>query len=83
MYQVLHFLSEFFRQKHAYSEPRQKSKMERFVKIVHGFRRLTISVESSILDVGLSSEYASADYQFSQKAKQLNYSLIKLLLAPS
>ena len=57
--------------------------MELFAKIVRSFRRLTISVESSILGVGLSSEYASADYQFSQKAKQLNYALIKLLLAPS
>ena len=46
--------------------------MELFAKIVHSFRRLTISVESSILDVGLSSEYASADSQFSQKAKGLN-----------
>ena len=47
----------FFRQKEAYSEPRQKSKMEIFAKIVHNFRRLTISVKSSILD----TEYASAD----------------------
>ena len=57
----------------------QKSKMEFFAKIVHGFRRLIVSVESSILDVGLSFEYASPDYQFSQNAKQL----IRLLLAPS
>ena len=70
-----------------YSEPRQKSKMQlfakTFTKLLHSFRWLTISVESPILDVGLSSEYASADYQCSQKEKQLNYSLIKLLLAPS
>ena len=44
--------------------------MELFAKIVHGFRRLTISVESSILVVGLNSEYASADYQFSQKNEE-------------
>ena len=44
-----------------YSEPRQKSKLDLFAKTVHGFRWLTISVKSSILDVGLSSEYASAD----------------------
>ena len=56
-----YFLSEFFRQKDAYSEHPQKSKMELFAKIVHAFRRLIISVKSSILDVGLSSEYASAD----------------------
>ena len=35
--------------------------MELFAKIVHGLRRLIIFVKSSILDVGLSSEYASAD----------------------
>ena len=35
--------------------------MELFAKIVHGLRRLTISVISSVLDVGLSFEYASAD----------------------
>ena len=61
----------------------KKTRIQNLVKNLHGFRRLTISVESSILDVGMSSENGSADYQFSQKAKQLNYSLIKLLLAPS
>ena len=55
------FLIIVFRQKDAYSEPRQKSKEELFAKIVHGFRRLTIFVKSSILDVGLRSEYVSAD----------------------
>ena len=35
--------------------------MELFGTIVHGLRRLTIFVISSILDVGLSFEYASAD----------------------
>ena len=58
---VLYALSELFRQKDSYSEPIQKSKMELFAKIVHSLRRLIIFVKSSILDVGLSSEYASAD----------------------
>ena len=35
--------------------------MESFAKIVHGFRWLTIFVKSSILHVGLSSEYVSED----------------------
>ena len=34
--------------------------MELFAKIVH-LRRLNILVKNCILDVGLSSEYASAD----------------------
>ena len=58
---LLYSLSECFRQKDAYSEPRQKSKMELFAKIVHSFRWLTILVESFISDVGLASECASAD----------------------
>ena len=58
---TIHSLSQCFRQKDAYSEPRQKSKMELFQKIVHGFKRLTISVKRSILDIRLGSEYSSAD----------------------
>ena len=54
-------LSECFRQKEAYSEPRQKSKIELSVKIAHVFRWLTVSAESPILDVGLGSEYILAD----------------------
>ena len=59
--QLGYSLSEFFRQKDAYSAPRQKSKMEFFVETVHSLRWLTNSVISSILDVGLNLEYASAD----------------------
>ena len=47
--------------KEAYLGPRQKSNMELFAKIFLCFRRLTISVKSSILDIGPGSEYASAD----------------------
>ena len=54
-------LSECFRQKEAYSELRQKSKIELFVKIAHVFRWLTISVKIPILDAGLGSEYILAD----------------------
>ena len=53
---VLYPWSECFRQKDAYSEPRQKSKIKLFAKIVHGFRRQTISVRISILDAGLGSK---------------------------
>ena len=44
----------------AYSEPRQTSKIEHFAKIVYGFEPLTFLSESSILDVWLGSECASA-----------------------
>ena len=50
-----------FRQKDGYSELRKKSKMELFAKTVRGYRGLTIFVKSSILDVRLGYEYASAD----------------------
>ena len=43
----------------AYSESRQKSKMELFVEIVKDFKPLTIFSENSILDVLLGSENAS------------------------
>ena len=63
-----------------YVEPRQKSKKELFAKIVHGFRWLSTLVKSSILNVRLGSEYASADTNplliFSEN-EALAYSLIK------
>ena len=43
----------------AYSESRQKCKMELFVEIVKDFKPLTIFSENSILDVLLGSENAS------------------------
>ena len=54
-------LSECFRQEEEYSEPHQKSKIEPFVKVVLGFRRLSIFLKSSNLDAGLGSEYTCAD----------------------
>ena len=56
----IYSLSECFRQKDVF-RPRRKFKMKLFAKIVHSFRRLTVFVKSSILDVGLGSKYASAD----------------------
>ena len=81
---MYYFLSEFFKQKDAYSEPCQKSKMKLFAKVVHGFRRLTVSGKSSILDVGLSSEYASAESNpLSIFSKNEAADLFADLLAPS
>ena len=45
----------------ACSEPPQQSKMELFPKTVHSFMPLVTFFKSSILDVQLGSEYASAD----------------------
>ena len=42
-----------------YSEPSQTSKMELFVKVVQGWSPLTISAKNFIINVLLSSEYAS------------------------
>ena len=44
-----------------YSEPSRISQMELFAKIVNGFQPLTIFARSSILDVRLGFEYASAE----------------------
>ena len=46
----------------AYSEPCQASKMGRFAKTVNGHQPLTIFAKRSLLDVSLSSEYASGSY---------------------
>ena len=43
----------------ACSQPNQTSKIEIFVKMVHGFRPITISAKNSILDVWQGSEYTS------------------------
>ena len=57
-----------------------------FVKIVHGFKRLTIFIKSFILDVELGSKYCSADSNplliFSKNEQFTNF-LVKLLLASS
>ena len=61
-------------------------KMDHFAEIVHGYGPSTIFVKNSILDVQLSLNITlqiASHYQLSQKAKQLTYSLIKLLLAHS
>ena len=42
-----------------YSQPCQTSKMENFVKIVNGYKPLTIFAKPSILDVSQVSEYTS------------------------
>ena len=42
-----------------YSELSQKSKMERFAKIVNSWMKLTMFAERPILDVWLGSENAS------------------------
>ena len=43
-----------------YSEPSQTSKMEFFAKLGESFQSLTTFAKSSILDICLGSEYASA-----------------------
>ena len=43
----------------AYSEPCQTSKMELFVKMINGWKPLTIFAKSSISDYCQCSEYAS------------------------
>ena len=58
-YYIILYLSVL--DKKTYSDPRRKFRMKLFAKIVHSFRRLTVFVKSSILDVGLGSKYASAD----------------------
>ena len=40
-----------------YSDPCQISKMERFVKIINGWKPLTFFAEHFILEVGQGSEY--------------------------
>ena len=40
----------------AYSEPCQTVKMDRFAKIVNGFKPFTIFVKRSVLDAGQGSE---------------------------
>ena len=45
-----------------YSNPCQTSKMERFAKLVNGWKQLTIFAKSFILDVEQGSECASAIY---------------------
>ena len=44
------------------SEQGQTSKMEYFAKVVNGWKPLTISLKSSILDVWQDSKYASGHY---------------------
>ena len=48
----------------AYSKPCQSSKIERFVKIVNGFKPLTIFARCSVLDVWQSSEYTIGNYMW-------------------
>ena len=43
----------------AYSEPSKTAKIELFANIVNSWKPSTICAKSSILDVGLKSEYAS------------------------
>ena len=44
------------------SEQGQTSKMEYFAKVVNGWKPLTISLKSSILDVWQGAKYASGHY---------------------
>ena len=62
----------------AYSEPSQKPKMERFVKIFDRWKPLIIFGKCSILDVWLGSEYASAYNELPSTPK----SLIILIRSP-
>ena len=43
----------------AYSELSRISKMDLFMKIIHGWEPFTIFAKTSILDVWLGSEYAT------------------------
>ena len=47
-----------------YTEPCQTSKVERYAKIVNGWKTLNILAKSSILDVWRSCEYASEPYSW-------------------
>ena len=61
-------------------------KMDLFAKIVQRCTLSTIFIQNSVSDVPLSLNTTlqiASHYQLSQKAKQLIYSLIKLLLIPS
>ena len=42
-----------------YSQPCETSKMERFAKIVHGWKQLTVLAKCAIIDVWQGFEYAS------------------------
>ena len=46
--------------KEEYWEPSQTSKMKLFVQIVNGLQPLTIFAKSSILDIWVGTEYATA-----------------------
>ena len=56
------FVCERLKLLEAYSEPSWTSKMALFAKIFNSWKSLTIYAKSSILDVWLSSEYASASF---------------------
>ena len=49
-----------------YSEPSETSKMKPFAKMVNSWKLLTIFAKSSISDVWVGSEYASANYKTSK-----------------
>ena len=52
-----------------HSEPSQRSEMELLAKIVNGWKLLTISAKSFILDVWLGIEYASEPSHYCLKQK--------------
>ena len=45
-------------------QPSQASKMEQFVKIVHGIKLLTVFTKSSLLDVWMGSKYTSVIWKY-------------------
>ena len=60
----------------SYSEPCQTSKLERFAKIVDGFKPLTIFAKRSILDVRQGYEYV---FVFRWKSfKSINFNSVKI-----
>ena len=58
-----------FRYWEAYSEPCQTPKIELFVKIVSGWKLLTIFAKSFILDIWRGSEYASDPNEWLKKVQ--------------
>ena len=58
-----------FRYSEAYSEPCQTPKIELFVKIVSGWKLLTIFAKSFILDIWRGSEYASDPNEWLKKVQ--------------
>ena len=53
-------VKEFNNITEAHSEPSKTFNMEAFLKIINGWKLLTISVKTSPLDVWQGSEYTSA-----------------------